>query len=362
MSTPSNQRFVRKATALLSAIAASSFLGLPVLAQTSPGAGNSSVQCVPGSTQSRGSDSSPSISSNTPSSNTPSSNPSNNSAIVSGSQVDSMQSEANPRAMPSQANGMNSRTSLNQSTQSSRQNTSTSAADDSNTPGVQEYPNQSDPRTGVSPSPNTGATYSTNNRDVTAGTTSAPTDQSANSNGPRSGDVPSGNSISRARTETTQGEVQSVMPVGPQGQAGTTSSVNQPVTTSMANSNSGNYRSSSNDVYQVGASSLAQANATSGAQAARLLTQGMRNQGTDQSSDRMSYGYGQAQSPSAMSGVTSGAQTTNQGQIMARCPEGMVPSYQSVPGAMNRDQNQAAPDRNSIPRERTAPDVQTPGR
>ncbi|UBF27431.1 hypothetical protein K9N68_05645 [Kovacikia minuta CCNUW1] len=340
MSMKANQNFVRKTTALLSAIAASSFLGLPVLAQSNPNSGDSSIQCVPSSTQS-------------------------NRSSMSTSSSRTYSSQVGPRtgATPSTTDDLNTTPDSSQASASSRRNTSTSAADDSNTPGVQEYPNQSDPRTGVNSSPNSGATPSTNN-DVTAGTTSNPGNQSSIENGVRSGDVPAGNSNTRSRTDTSQSEVNSVNPAG----SSTTSSTDQ--SSSSVSSSTGS-NTSMNDAYTPNRSSLAQANATSGAQAGRLLDKGTRDR-DNWSSDRVSYGNGQNQGQLPTNGVTSGAltnPTSNQSQVIARCPEGTVPVNQSAPNGMNQGQyqsspdlNQSSPDRNSIPREQTAPDVQTPGR
>jgi hypothetical protein len=145
--------------------------------------------------------------------------------------------------------------------------------------------------------------------------------------------------------------------------------MNQSSNSSMTSNGAGSYSSRTGDGYTPNRNALAQANATSGAQARRLLDKGAYEMNNDRS-DRTSYGYGQNQSQLPTSGVTSGAETINQGdrqnsQLMARCPEGMMPRTQSnqfTPGSTNQDQNQATPDRNNVPRERTAPDTQTNGR
>ena len=98
----------RRATSLLSAIAASSFLGLPALAQVSPNEG--SIQCVPATSQSRSS-STDSTSTNRSASN-PTDTTSNstdatvNSAIDAGTPgIRNFPNQTDPRAVPPDAQG-----------------------------------------------------------------------------------------------------------------------------------------------------------------------------------------------------------------------------------------------------------------
>jgi len=325
MSTKENRNLVQKATALFSAIAASSFLGLPVLAQTSPSSGNSSgttqVQCVPATSQSQSSS-------------------------------------------QSYGSSQSNRSSMSSSMNSASRNTSTSSADDSNTPGsssasdnsdiktgvnsssnsnVQEYPNQSDPRAGVNPSTNTA------NNDVTAGTTdSSRMSQSSTQSTPQSGDVQSGNQNIRSRTSTNQQETGSVNPAGPERQTGMSGSNSGYSASNNVNSNNQYY--TNRNYSKFGPALPNAAGATSGVNARRLLdTVNL----TDRSDLIASNSYGQTQSSNynqqPYGSVTSGAQTNS--QVLVQCPDGMVPSSQVNPGSSQYNNNQSGSNNGGMPQQ-----------
>lgn len=295
------QPLAKKLTAVLGAIAASSFLGLPVLAQTNSSQTNQYTQCVPVGARSSSSMNSQSYTANSSSTSTPG---------TSSGAVD------------------------------------VSPSGDASNTGVPILPNQSDPRSipsaqGRSISNDMGTNPDVNNSSSTTGSSST---SSYNGTG-------SGNSSMSSGSQSYSSN-----------QSNVTSDANtdgnssyQP--TSYIPQNNG---SAANPTYR---DILARGGATAGAQARMLMQRSQdRNWHGDRSDNRVSYNYGQDQAEGSQiptSGVTSGAQVANYSGNTTQannCPPGMVPRMMQN---NQQSQDQAYPD--TPGRERANPNrYQTP--